>query len=314
MTMENNSTHRADASDDIISLSEIVGIILNGKWWIASATGIFMLASLAYLWLATPVHRADALIQVESQKSPLGSLVDMGEAFAGESAAVTEIEVIRSRFILGRVAETEKLNIVAEPDYFPVLGKAVARRFTPGTDQAFNSPLLGMSGYAWGGESIAIERFKVPTEGESYTLVAGESGKYLLTLNGQKVLEGRVGESATSSARDVRLFISKLEARPGTRFNLAKLPMIRAIGGLSSRLSVSEKGRNTGILSLAITGPDKQANKRHLNAIAQRYLRQNVERVSAEAQNSLVFLEAQLPDVRAPGRIGGKPSEPLPAG
>lgn len=61
---------------------------------------------------------------------------------------------------------------------------------------------------------------------------------------------------------------------------------------------MSEKGKKTGVLSLSITGTSPFKNQKTLEAIIQRYLRQNVERVSAEAQNSLEFLEAQLPEVK----------------
>ena len=301
--MENKSSQQPAHNDDIISLSEVVGIILGGKWWIASAAAVFMVLSLVYLRLATPVYRADALIQVESNKSPLGSLVemDMSDTFTGDSSAATEIEILRSRFILGQVVKSEKLNIVARPKYFPVIGEAVARRFRPdyNNNELFNSPLFGMGSFAWGGEAINVERFTVPVEGQKYTLTALKDNSYALDLNGELVLKGTVGESAVSRDQQVRLFVSRLNARPGTRFELTRQPVVNAIGSLSGRLSASERGRQTGILTLAMTGPDVQANNRHLNAIANQYLRQNIERVSAEAQNSLDFLENQLPEIQA---------------
>lgn len=290
-------------NDDIISLSEIIGIVLTGKWWIAGITVAFAVFALGYLWVATPEYRADALVQVESQKSPLGSLVDIEGAFGGESSSETEVEVIRSRFVLGKVVLSRQLNVRAEPDYFPVFGRAIARRFRPDieTNETLNSPFPGLGGYAWGGEKIRIERFEVPAtrEGQPYVLVAGERGAYRLERgDGISVFEGRVGEPAVSGDEQTRLFLSKLEARAGTRFNLVRQPMIIAIQQLSSRLSVSERGRKTGVLTLALTGANSNENKRVLEAVAQRYLRQNVERVSAEAQNSLVFLEEQLPVVK----------------
>lgn len=286
--------------DDIISLSEIIAIIMDGKWWIAGSTIIFAICALAYLWIATPIYRADALIQVESQKSPLGALVDIEGALGSNAESVTEVEVIRSRFVLGKVVTSEKLDIVVEPNYFPVIGKAVARRFSPEPGIPFNSPLAGMSSYAWGGEKIRIERFDVPEQfkGRPHTLTTTGPDTYRLEWDGFPVLEGRTGESASSEDGSIRLFISDLQARPGTTFNLTREPAISAIESLSQRLSVSERGRNTGVLSLALTGSNPAGNQRVLNAISNRYLRQNVERVSAEAQNSLQFLESQLPSVK----------------
>ena len=301
MNNDTNMNRSAAGSDDIISLSEIVAIIMNGKWWIAGSTLLFTVVALAYLWLATPIYRADALVQVESQKSPLGALVDVQDALGGgESASETEIEVIRSRFVLGDVVKNQKLQIVAEPKYLPVIGQAVARRFKALPDQPVNSSVLGISSFAWGGERITVERFQLPSHlfGENFTLTVQDGRNYQLELEGVPVLTGRVGEAAGSHDGQIRLFISELQARPNTRFNLTKLPLISAIENLSQRLSISEKGRKTGVLSLAITGADSEENRRLLNAVANRYLRQNVERVSAEAQNSLEFLENQLPGVK----------------
>ena len=289
--------------DDVISLSEIFGIIMDGKWLIVGSTILFAFCALLYLWVATPIYRADALVQVESKKSPLGGLVDVSEALTGETPSEAEIEVLRSRFVLGEVVRSEKLDIVATPDYFPVLGQAIARRYRPDADGStnLNSPVIGLSGFAWGGETIGVERFQVTDSmmGEAYTLIAGNDGQYQLLFKDQPVLTGAVGTSATSANQQVRLFISELTARPGTHFNLTRLPMVTAIENLAKRLGVSEKGKKTGVLSLSLTGPSKADNARVLEAIAQRYLRQNVERVSAEAQNSLDFLEDQLPKVKA---------------
>ncbi len=308
MTQQQNTQQQTQRPADVISLSEILEIILNGKWWIIGSTVLFAVGALFYLWIATPIYSANALVQVESQKSPLGGLVEMSEAFSGESPSEAEIEVIRSRFVLGRVVENEKLNIVAQPDYFPVIGEAIARRYRPEPDstERFNLPLLWMSSFAWGGERIQVARFNVP-EGlrdEGFTLVAGENGQYELRFDDQTVLHGRVGElsstgSTSTTIGGIELFVTQLEARPGTHFTLAKLPLISAVQNLQERLSVSEKGKKTGVLSLSITGPSPAENRQTLEAVIQRYLRQNVERVSAEAQNSLEFLEAQLPEVKA---------------
>ncbi|MDB2384408.1 polysaccharide biosynthesis tyrosine autokinase [Endozoicomonas sp.] len=300
-----NETKPASAlpDDDVISLSEIFGIIMDGKSLIVGSTTLFAFCALLYLWVATPVYRADALVQVEGKKSPLGGLVEVSEALTGDTPSEAEIEVLRSRFVLGDVVRSEKLNIVATPDDFPVFGKAVARRYRPEADAALtiNSPVPGFSSYAWGGERIEVERFQVPEGmlGETYTLIAGHDGQYELFFEDQLILTGEAGASATSAKHNIRLFISELKARPGTYFNLTHLPMVTAIKHLTQRLGVSEKGKKTGVLSLSLTGPDKKDNARVLEAIAQRYLRQNVERVSAEAQNSLDFLEDQLPKVKA---------------
>jgi tyrosine-protein kinase Etk/Wzc len=76
-------------------------------------------------------------------------------------------------------------------------------------------------------------------------------------------------------------------------------PRLSSIQSLQSRLSVSERGEWSGILSVRVEGPDPESIRQQVNEIANVYVRQNVERKSAEAQKTLEFLDEQLPIVRA---------------
>src|SRR5690606_27330563 len=62
---------------------------------------------------------------------------------------------------------------------------------------------------------------------------------------------------------------------------------------------VAERGKKTGILELALEGEDAARIAATLDAITSIYLRQNVERKSAEAAKTLEFLNAQMPELKA---------------
>lgn len=64
-------------------------------------------------------------------------------------------------------------------------------------------------------------------------------------------------------------------------------------------LSVSERGKQTGILQLSMTGENRTKIKEILDDISQNYFLQNVERNSAEAEKSLVFLKKHLPEIKS---------------
>jgi tyrosine-protein kinase Etk/Wzc len=68
---------------------------------------------------------------------------------------------------------------------------------------------------------------------------------------------------------------------------------------LQQDLTIVEKGRKTGVIRIALVGPDPREVRDVLNEIAQTYVRQNVERKSAEAEKTLEFIGAQLPILRA---------------
>ena len=114
--------------DDEIDLGRLLGILLDHKWLIAAITGVFMFLGVLYAVLATPIYQADALLQVEKKSSGIPALGDMADMFATESEAATEIEIIKSRMVIGAVVDQLKLTNVVEPNYFPIIGKFLARR------------------------------------------------------------------------------------------------------------------------------------------------------------------------------------------
>ena len=67
------------------------------------------------------------------------------------------------------------------------------------------------------------------------------------------------------------------------------------INNLQNNLTVTENGKDTGVLSMTFTGEDKDQIREILNSITRNYLEQNVERKSAEAAKS------GLPRQTAPG-------------
>lgn len=80
---------------------------------------------------------------------------------------------------------------------------------------------------------------------------------------------------------------------------LSKRSRLEAIQWLQQTLSISERSKQTGILQLTFEGEDKTQIKAILDDISQNYFLQNVARQSAEAEKSLVFLQKNLPQIKA---------------
>ncbi|MCP5750051.1 protein-tyrosine kinase, partial [Klebsiella pneumoniae] len=62
---------------------------------------------------------------------------------------------------------------------------------------------------------------------------------------------------------------------------------------------VVESEKQSGIVTLTLTGEDPDKIARVLNAIAENYLQQNIARQEAQDSRSLDFLQEQLPKIRA---------------
>ncbi|SEG75295.1 tyrosine-protein kinase Etk/Wzc [Vibrio hangzhouensis] len=281
------SSNMSSTSPDEIDLGKLFGILLDAKWVIILTTFVFACGGIAFALLSTPIYKADALIQVEQKSGGMSSLLSegLGDMFAQESSATTEIELIKSRMVLGQTVDKLNLTTVAQPKYFPLVGKGLAR-------------LSGKQ--AW----IEVGRLEVPEQFHYLddktlilTQVDSEGSQYTLHDAYDRVLiEGRVGELATGEG--YKLFVTQLKGEQGQQFSLSKIARIDAIASLQKSLSISERGKQTGILQLSIEGENKPQIERVLNDISQNYFLQNVERQSAEAEKSLEFLKGHLPDIK----------------
>ncbi|PSU63847.1 tyrosine-protein kinase [Photobacterium phosphoreum] len=269
---------------DEVDIGKLFGILIDNRWMIIITTFIFAVVGIGYALLATPIYKADALIQIEAKSSGMPALGgDMADMFGGgESSATTETEIIKSRMVLGETVDKLNLTTVASPEYLPVVGKGLAR-------------LMGEQHF------INVSRFTVADGRElgGYQIVVtnAEQGQYQLNdSDGRKVLTGKVGELA--QVNGYQLFVTDLQAVKGAEFALSKISRLDAIQNLQKNLSVAEQGKQTGILQLSMTGENRADIKAIVDDISKNYFLQNVERNSAEAENSLVFLKQHLPEIK----------------
>jgi len=151
-------------------------------------------------------------------------LGDLSDMLATDALAATEIEIIKSRNIIGKAVDKLNLTINAQPDYLPIIGAAIARRHSGAEVSS------GMGSYAWGGERIQLKRLVLSSYliEDGVVLVTGKDQQYTLTdIDGETLLTGSVGEVA--SGNGVEVFISELVAREGVEFNLNKVAALRLL-------------------------------------------------------------------------------------
>lgn len=284
--------------DDEIDLMQLVGSIWDGRWIIVAITLLFTVVGVVYALVQTPIFQANSLIQIEEKQPGLPGLTDLQGMFGGSSSSNTEIELIKSRRVLGEVVDNLKLDIQASPKYAPLFGKTLARRFSGAPGELAEPVSFLDDAYAWGGEKLVITRFDVPErmQGQAHTLVATSEGWALLNGDETQVLQGKVDESAV--ANGYALMVTELNARPGTEFTVTKQRRYNAIEGLARGISASEKGKDSGIVSLTYEHENPYIAEDILNETGRNYVRQNVERSSAEAAQSLEFLRNKLPEVK----------------
>lgn len=286
-----------DAEEEGISIGEIIANTMEYKWLIASLTLLAFLIGLAFIFVSRPIYRADGLLQVEEKSSGVGSLKALQPLLGDDTTVSAEVEILGSRMVLGRVVEKLKLDIVAVPKTFPLVGGTIARRYV-GAEP--NQPVFGLDSYAWGGEAIQVDSLDVPKDylDDPLELIAGDNGTYaIIDVDKQTVLQGAVGVRANN--KGFSAFVVQLKARPGTHFRLTRRSAESAIDAIRSQYAVKERGKKSGVLELSLLGGDAALINLILDEILNTYVRQNVERRSAEAEKTLKFLDGQLPTLKA---------------
>lgn len=281
---------------DEIDLRELLAVVWAGKTWIVGAmVCAFVYGAVSALQMQ-PIYKAEGILQLEVRSSSLALPTGMqdllgGGGYTGNSPGETEMEIMKSRMVMSQVARDLDLQIYAYPRPLPFLGLIPAR---------LNLPDLGLPGlraYQWGNEHIKIGELELPQEWINTDLVLkiADGDSYSLELpNGTRVT-GNVQQRLSLPLLGVSLVVDELEGPPGRQFFLGRMDLNSAIGLLQGNFSVAEAPRYSSILRVEYTDPDPRRAEAILDAISQAYITQNITRSAAEAQNSLEFIEEQLP-------------------
>lgn len=279
--MSSVKNRNIDRETDEIDLKRLMGELIDHRRLIISVTSLFTLVSLVYALFSTPIYQADALLQVEQKQGNaiLSSLSQMLPDSQPQSAP--EITLLQSRMVLGKTVDELNLQTRVEQDYFPLLGKGWAR----------------LTGDKQG--SLQISRLYISPELQDikeFVLQVIDNHNYMIILN-RKEIKGVTGKLINDNGLAIKVDV--INAEPNTKFNISYVTKLKAITDLQKVFSVSEQGKDTGMLSLSLTGDNPEVLERILNSISNNYLAQNIARQAAQDAKSLEFLNAQLPKVRS---------------
>ncbi|HCI4598613.1 TPA: polysaccharide biosynthesis tyrosine autokinase [Klebsiella quasipneumoniae subsp. quasipneumoniae] len=278
MSSVTNKSTSKDAEG--IDLGHLIGEFIDHRKLIISVTSLFTLIALIYAIFATPIYQADALIQVEQKQANaiLSNLTQMLPDSQPQSAP--EIALIQSRMILGKTVDDLNLQARVKEKYFPLLGRGFAR-------------LMGNKE-----GNISISRLYIngdDTEEPKVFLTVKDKNNYSIQM-GDTVFNGKVGELLEENG--ISLKVDSIDAAPGNKFVVAYVSRLKAITDLQDSLIVADQGKDTGMLTLSLTGDNPLLIERILNSVSENYLAQNIARQAAQDAKSLEFLSKQLPQVR----------------
>ena len=280
MTEKSRRSSAPTEGNDEIDIGRLFGTVLEARWWVLGITAVFAILAAIYAMFATPIYKADALVQIEQNAG--NSLVnDISSALSNKPpASAAEMQLIQSRLVLGKTVDDLNLDIAVEKNSFWLLGAGWDR-------------LQGRQN-----DTVVVDTFNLPAgQGKSiFTVEVLSPTQYLLTSDNGFSAKGQVGQ--TLSKDGITLSVSAIKAQVGDTFTVTKYSTLGMINQIQGNLVVAENGKDTGVLSLSYTGEDRDKIRDILDSITRNYLEQNVQRKSEEAAKSLKFLAQQLPEVR----------------
>lgn len=284
-------------TEDTIDLKELFFSLIAQWKLIALCVILSLVCALLYLRTTPDTYQVDALVQVEENKGASAALLgDLSNMIEQKSPAQAEIEILKSRLVLGTVIDRLNLNIRIH-----------------GTEDSFWSRLLNKHEYdsEYSGKSVLfkdnqksfdVRSFEIPNYYRDKSLLLSfAEGQYRLTdLATEQVVFSAPLNQTSQLQSEYGLWKVGIYSQDSfdSTYLIQKQSLPAAVRSLLADYSVAEKGKMTGVLGLNYQGTDKQHITQVLNAILAAYSQQNIERRSAETAQTLKFLEDQLPELK----------------
>ena len=298
-TVPNPSTQDTTHKDDEIDLIALLMTLLRGWKTILACALLGLALGFTYSRYVQPTYQTDAVVQIDEKSTGVAALgADISELVGeGKSQAETERELIKSRMVLGPVVDKLHLDLRINNPEIGMLERIAQSKLPAQISTEKGVFLETQNGKA------QITNFVVPLAylNKPFTLVKTDKGFELsIKLNEELVqYSGNIGTPTTIKAPDgdIKIFVAALPST-GHPINLTKLSFSSAIDALSNNLSVTERGKQTGIIQLTLTGEDQQQVSRVLANVVQSYVDQNLARGSEQTTTTIKFMESQIPQLK----------------
>lgn len=286
-----------NTTQDTIDLKQLYFSLLEQWKIILTCIVISLILTLLYLRVAPTEYSVDALVQVEDKKGASAALLgELSNVVEQESPAQAEIEIIRSRLVLGQVVNDLMLDLSITSAHSNFISKILHR---PEPDIIYGKEGVSITNER---TNLLIKKFNIPVFLKENNLnIQIDSNEYVIyDEKGDRVFNGQLNKVSSLNSLDGRweVYISG-QTNSKVELNILKMTLPSAINNIKENLDVKEVGKLTGILKLSYQGVNKTNAVKTLNTILQRYSSQNIERSGAETGETLKFLNTQLPVLRS---------------
>ncbi|WP_168541896.1 polysaccharide biosynthesis tyrosine autokinase [Acinetobacter sp. A2] len=284
-------------TEDTIDLKELFFSLIAQWKMITLCVLLSIVCALLYLRTTPDTYAVDALVQVEDSKGASAALLgDLSNMIEQKSPAQAEIEILKSRLVLGSVIDHLNLNIRVSGTEDSFWNRLIAKHEY---DSEYSSQSVLFKDNQ---KSFDIRQFDIPQYFQDKNLILKfAQGKYSLTdEETEQVVFSAPLNQVSQLQSEFGLWKVAIFSQDSfnAAYNIQKQSLPAAMKSLTTDYSVAERGKLTGVLGLNYQGSDKQHITQVLNAILAAYSQQNIERRTAETAQTLKFLEDQLPELK----------------
>ncbi|MBF7688999.1 polysaccharide biosynthesis tyrosine autokinase [Acinetobacter rathckeae] len=294
-------TYTPQKPEDTIDLKELFFSLIAQWKVIIICIIIALICATLYLRVTPKVYSVDAMVQVEDKSGASSALLGkelsgiMGAGgLGGSQLADGEVEILKSRLVLGSTIQQLNLDIAVEPKNNSLITKV----FSPLKFNTQYSP-QGVSVYQ-DKASFVIKKLNVPQAFlDQPLLLSFTANTYTFTdkKTEQVLFKGQLNtleQKKTDSDNVWTVEIDSKDTLPD-QYIVTKNAITTATNNFIGNYSAQERGKQTNIIGLTYQGTDKQLITEALNRVLSNYKQQNIESSSAQKAQTLSFLNKQLP-------------------
>ena len=274
------NAHPVQINEDEIDLREIFKTLIRHKKKIIFFTLLFGIISAAVAYFMPNVYSASSTVEIGADEKAVASQQDiLAMAMApGALTPDTEIEIIKSRFV---VANALKKVDFAHRYYQTV--KMKERELYK--DAPFEVELEKGFGCSFAFSPLSKTRYRLEAKGVDKE--TGEEWEIDKAYDfGQKVQEAHF--ALTLSLKE------GIEALEEGSYRFEVLSPREAAELAQEKVTVSQKGKNSAILQISAEDNVPLRAKEFVNALAEAYIDQSIQRKTLEATMTLEFIDDQL--------------------
>lgn len=291
------------ADENELNLTDIFAQLFARAGWIAACSVMGAAIGLFIGQLPKNIYQAKSVVQIEQRSDRIQLPSELiGDLMAGlpgarlqDSGLATEVHIIRSRLVLEPVVKELRQQTIVHPKLLPVIGDLIQRGGVSRLETWF-AHLLSPD-FVQGNETLTVtlDELNAVYTGVTLQIHVKDSTTIEVEIPDAVTLTAVVGQPVTLPEGGT-LTLNTLTAGAGREFVLMHEPMRDSVARLAEGLQIVERGKS-GVVDFSFQGADPDDVVAVINAVVAEYISQNLRRRSVEIDQSITFIQDQLPAV-----------------